>query len=865
MAHNSDEGKEPLRRTDSTQDRSLSHRISNISEISDFESNPYDAPSSRPPLQARESLVSLDSRQSYASPELGNEQDDDGSFRSPSSNTSGWTGSFSYSSAGSYAPVGASFPVRALSKMSRKTGLGLGSIRRPAPETIEEAGEEYDLSLISKAAPIDGSEDVEEVDVMPNFDLSSGLGPMSAQDEEFMRTLQQQEAKGTLTGGLGQGIRPDTRVRHDELLSSPVVERSLSRSFTRRMPSKRLDRAETIKNAGQDEANRRGEVIEVIVEEPAGADLSTMEGPTNIASDEARRSTFALAKSASATQIFYPQPNWKPFSMRWPWLLMLIFLSFGLAAMEEILFQKYNKDNPLLRFHSADDVNPGIYFMVKFGPTVIAVVYGVLWQFTDFEVRRLEAYFQMSKPEGALAAESINVDYVTSFSFFRPFRALKVGHYAVALSSAATTFAVSFVPTFAAASLILAPGRDERQEDPEGEKDIQFSPVWSRLLMSTLVLNAIMGCSLFYLLQTRRTGLIADVRGIAGLASMAVVSHILMDFKDLDTAKPKDIHHRLKYHRYLLRNSSLTPDDENPASNKDREKYEGTHLSENPHPAMLRPAGSIPFLIALILFIGFIPTFLFTPADVVTDKAPWIITAMAVGLKLSWNSLETAVRMMEPYYILSKRHAASKVLTLDYSALPFGYMPIRALFNGHGLMFLMGFGTIMAEFLTILVTGLATVDGREFMVNDYMNSDDEDEDGEPEDKPGTSGQETVLSFYVSFGLSIFILLYMCTVASIVFFRRRHPFLPRQPNTIASVLAFIHQSKMVYNFVGTTKMSSSEMAKRLDDGTTYGLGWFAGRDGQVHCGVDQEELMNGYKHGVDASQGNQPWNQRWDVL
>lgn len=864
MAHYSEEGKEPLRQADSEyaspQNHALSHRISNISEISDFESNPYDAPVPSRPLQARESLVSLDSRH-HGSPDPNNEQYEDGAFRYPPSQ--GWAGSLGYSSSGSYAPVGASFSARALSKMSRKTGRGMGSTRRPAPETIEEAGEEYDLSLISKAAPIDGSEFVrdQEEDEIPNFDLSSGLGPMNAQDEEFVRMLQQQEAQGTLTGGIGQGVRPDMRVRHEELLSSPVAERSLSRSFTRRMPSKRLSRGGTLKDIGQDEANRRGEVIEVIVEEPAGADLSNMEGPANIASDEARRSTFATTKSAGATQIFYPQPNWKPFSMRWPWLLMLISLSFGLAAMEEILFQKYNKDNPLLRFKSADDVEPGIYFMVKFGPTIIAVVYGVLWQFTDFEVRRLEAYFQMSKPGGALAAESINVDYVTSFSFFRPFRALKVGHYAVALSSAATTFAVSLIPTFAAASLILTPGRDERKENPDAEKDIQFSPIWSRLLMSTLFLNAILGCTLFYLLQTRRTGLIADVRGIAGLASMAVVSHILMDFKDLDTAKPKDIHHKLKYYRYLLRNSSLTPDDENPASNKDREKYEGTHLSENPHPAMLRPAGSIPFIIALILFMGFIPAFLFTPADVVTDKVPWLITAMAVGLKLSWNSLETAVRMMEPYYILSKRHAHSKVLTLDYTALPFGYMPIRALFNGHGLMFLLGFGTVMAEFLTILVTGLATVDGREFMLNDYMEHHDDDDFAEP----GTSGQETVLSFYVSLALSFFILLYMCTVSTIVFIRRRHPFLPRQPNTIASVLAFIHQSKMVYNFVGTTKMNSSEMAKRLDDGTTYGLGWFAGRDGQVHCGVDQEELMNGYKHGVDASQGNQPWNMRWDVL
>lgn len=858
MAHHSDAGREPLRQPDPER-HELSHRISNLSEITSIDPNPYNSPPTRPPLHTRESLVSLDSRQGHPTPGT---DDYDGNVQPLS--PSPWTGSFAYPSGGGYAPVspGASLPARALSRVARKTGLG-SSVRRAAPETIHE--EEYGMSLLQRAASMGGRAS-EEQHVAPGFDVTSYGGPMGAQDEEFVRRLQQQEASGSLTGGIGLGFRPDTRVTDADLLSSPtVVQRGLSRSFSNRN-SRRLGRAETIRFAGQDEANRRGEVIEVIVENPA--DLSTMEGPTTIGSNESRASTFGDSSSKQeTTQIFYPQPNWKPFTMRWPYLIFLILLSVGLAAMEEILFQKYNEGNPLLRFTSPDDVKPGIYFMIKFGPTIIAVVYGVLWQFTDFEVRRLEAYYQMSKPEGALAAESINVDYVTSFSFFRPFRALKVGHYAVALSSGASTLAVSLIPTFAAASVILVPGREERMEHPGGEKEIQFSPVWSRLLTCTLVLCAVAGCGLFYMLQTRRSGLLADVRGIAGLASMAVVSHILMDFKDLDTAKPKDIHHRLKTNRYLLRNSSLTPDRENPASSKDSQKYEDDHLSPNPHPLMLRLAGGIPFMIALLLFMGFIPTFLFTPADVVTDKASWVVTALAVALKLSWNSLETSVRMMEPYYILSRRHAPSKTLTLDYTALPFGYLPLRALFNGHAIMFLVGFGTVMAEFLTILVTGLATADGREFMLDQSTTKAaiKEGDDDHDELDVINSGQETVMSFYLSFGLSMFILLYMFTVATTVFFRRRHPFLPRQPNTIASVLAFIHQSKMLYNFVGSAKLNSTEMARRLDNESTYGLGWFTGRDGQVHCGVDQEELMSNYKHGVDASQGNMPWNTQWDVL
>jgi hypothetical protein len=34
--------------------------------------------------------------------------------------------------------------------------------------------------------------------------------------------------------------------------------------------------------------------------------------------------------------------------------------------------------------------------------------------------------------------------------------------------------------------------------------------------------------------------------------------------------------------------------------------------------------------------------------------------------------------------------------------------------------------------------------------------------------------------------------------------------------------------------------------------TYALGWFNGRDGCDHCGVEQEEILAAYVHGVDWS-------------
>jgi hypothetical protein len=543
--------------------------------------------------------------------------------------------------------------------------------------------------------------------------------------------------------------------------------------------------------------------------------------------------------------------------MRWPYLLSLIVISAGLGGAQEVIYQASAR-KPLMTFHTPSDIPGAEYFAFKFLPTIMSVSYGILWQITDFEVKRLEAFYQLSKEGGALAAESINVDYITYWSFLRPFRAFYCRHYAVFVSSIATILANALVPTLGAASIVLSPNREERLQNPLGEKSIIVSPIYSRILTVTLFLISLLGCILFYQLQSRKSGLLADVKGIAGLASMAVVAHILMDFKDMDVATHKDIHHRLKDHRYVLRNSSLAPDNDNPPTTSERARFTESHLSENPHPLMLRAAGAVPFLVGMAFFLCFIPIFLFTRATILTDRAPWVVTALAVCIKLAWSSLETDVRLMEPYYILSRRHAPPRTLTLDYTAMPFGWVAVAALMNGHWVVFFVGFGSVLAEFFTVLATSLATVEGRDFIAVLDANRIGDPDAGQDIN----AGQETAVSFWVSLGMAALILCYMFVTAAVVFARRRRVFLPRQPNTIASVLAFIHQSKMLYDFVGTAKMNGAQMARKLDGiGKTYGLGWFRGRDGLPHCGVDEEELSSGYRFEYDYSMATNPWQER----
>lgn len=258
-------------------------------------------------------------------------------------------------------------------------------------------------------------EDPEATVLSPmGFDVSSFLGP--PQNEQQLREVNRQEAAGILTGGLGAGWKPDTTIRSTDLYANaPVTPKTpggLSRGMSFRSPSfKRnpgLTRKQTVRELGQIEANKRGEIIEVIVEEPT-VDISSFAGDSsasiNFDQIENQTGTRKNTIPIATVEVFYPQDNWKPFSMRWPYISGLIVISVVLAGAQEYLLQR----GAIVTFTSAQELSTWSYFTFKYLPTLVAVSFGVLWQVTDFEVKRLEAYYQLSRQGGALAAESINV------------------------------------------------------------------------------------------------------------------------------------------------------------------------------------------------------------------------------------------------------------------------------------------------------------------------------------------------------------------------------------------------------------------------------------------------------------------------
>ncbi|KAI9791285.1 MAG: hypothetical protein M1816_004066 [Peltula sp. TS41687] len=719
----------------------------------------------------------------------------------------------------------------------RKGGLGYKNVR-----SMEEdgPGEDFGLDLSS----LDGS-----IALKRMHDTNSFHAAVDTDQEQAQGTLAaeyyQLEADGTFTDGLGGGMvaacLPVDASKNAPASTGADIRRT-SKYF-----GEGLSRGMTIRDVGRMEAKKRNQMV-VINEASPAVDISSL-GSND-------RNDVPITKSNNNSYYFPPDPempNWKPFSMRWPYITTLILLSLIMAGIQEYLNQesarRKHRGDGLLKFKKVKDLTTWQFFCWKYLPTIIFVTHGVLWQIVDFEVKRLEPYYQLSRPEGALADESLNRDYLTCWPILAPFKALRYRQWAVVYSSIVYLIASPLVPVLQSASIMVTPDQKDRRSDQF--KYVHMHPVWSRLLTAALILVSING-SLVLLQLRRKSGLLSDPKGIAGVGAMANKSFILMDFKNLDTAREEEIHHRLKHRRYNLHKSSLWQGEYIRLDEEDVELKK----PKNPHPLMLRLVAGIPYIMFMLLFMGFIPLLMFfRPVNNVGQHVPWLLTALASVVKVIWGTLEGDVRMMEPFYILSRRKAKSDTLTLDYTGTVPGWLPIRALISRHYLVALVGLAAIMTEILTVTVSSLSVRGDIFFQKRGASGTESENR---------SNSEETFKSVWVSLAISQGILTWLCFSACLVYLRRRHPFLPREPGTIASVMAFIHQSKMLVDFVGTERLTSREMARHLrEQGKTYGLGWFMGRDGQVHCGIDEEPLKDNYVHGSNLRQATNPWDRAWD--
>ncbi|KAK1140327.1 hypothetical protein N8T08_010462 [Aspergillus melleus] len=436
----------------------------------------------------------------------------------------------------------------------------------------------------------------------------------------------------------------------------------------------------------------------------------------------------------------------------------------------------------------------------------------------------MEPYYQLSGPTGNTAAQTVNLDYVTMFAYFVPYKAFRNRHWGVFISSMGTIFATTAAPALQTTSIrtVQNPkcyGDYATDCDGEFRYFLRLKYVWSRLATVALGVGAILAMVLLFHLR-RKSGLFTDPRGLAGIAAMAAQSSALEGFEGMDSDIHDDIHEKIQKRRYILRDHRLTLLEGEPKQQvlSDTSKSRGP---ESPLPIILRPVYLLSFITFLAGCLPWIPVVSYTSLNVITNTLPWLPVLIAAIIKQVWATLDFNLKLIEPYYTLSKGNARpDTTLTLDYQGTPYGILPCKALRNRHYLVALVGFGSILGDVLTVTLTSLSTT------------------------------TETYRTFQISSVLSIVIVFLLICCGTAVYFRRsRRPFMPRQPATIASILAFIHKSRMLDDFVGADLYTSQHIREMLVmKNKRYALGWFQCRNGKIRCAVDQEPRASKYVHG-----------------
>jgi hypothetical protein len=491
------------------------------------------------------------------------------------------------------------------------------------------------------------------------------------------------------------------------------------------------------------------------------------------------------------------------------------------------------------------------YILWQYVPTVIVVGVSILWELVDVTVRRLEPFYQMSRPNGANIQNSLSLDYITAFNYFVPFQMAKRRHWAVCLSS--TVYLLSFGVLPVLTSIMW---RIQWQDDGSGVVAVRMVFVAGSLLVSMAA--AILGLALWLLLHRRATGLFGDPAGIGGIASLITGSNILTHMR---LARSYDrqatIDELFNGCRIKL---GYTEDRQNP--------YQIQLLSTGP----LNPPVSVPFkqtrkeahpvwlwarttfllgivMIAPVVYIditatGTVPVHLWALKPCYT-----LGTVISSAL---WQMWERDISMFEPYYQLTPRSkgrdysgGTAWAVHFDFISCPSFSIIFHALRN-HSRSYLTCYISLCSFLVQVAVIILPVA-----FENNMTYLEAVESSGDSGEEPNLGQLQIGASqaaLYISYPIAIICFIGWLTMMA----RRRKPIMPRKPFTLSSTAMYLcNSSGLLEDFAGTSMMSKKEREKIVQmRARKYRFGWFkSGKSHEWYVGVEREDtVQQAYKFG-----------------
>lgn len=107
--------------------------------------------------------------------------------------------------------------------------------------------------------------------------------------------------------------------------------------------------------------------------------------------------------------------TWRPATLKTRFIFGTALICALLIAGVEVVLQISNRNNGLIFADENGRFPSYTLFCFEYLPTLISILHSLIWICIDHDLRRAEPFFQLSKPGGATAKESLLLDYPYQF------------------------------------------------------------------------------------------------------------------------------------------------------------------------------------------------------------------------------------------------------------------------------------------------------------------------------------------------------------------------------------------------------------------------------------------------------------------
>lgn len=561
----------------------------------------------------------------------------------------------------------------------------------------------------------------------------------------------------------------------------------------------------------------------------------------------------------------FPQslPNWQPTCLKLPFFIGAVTLTLLHSALCAILLVFNYTGSTMFSF---DASNVPAFFFWQFIPITLAVVSGVVWEVIYIEVCRLQPYRDLASPQGSNLKKSLSQTYLTSFSWFVPYHALKHTKKHSGLAAISMTYLLSYgvLPTVSVAMIKI----QWNESITEGTaQPLMYFIVLALFVSLSTVAFAVAG---FVILQRQKSGLHSSPGSLAGLGALVAESNLLQKFQSLSSLETQegidralgDLQLGLESTGTAYQISVVDPSQTLPDPRRQpwrRDTFEA-------HPWWLR--GWTYIGLNVIIFVPYIVFY-----NVLTQQAeaallygnPLEINGGAFAIKVTtaimtllnaaiYANWHLNVAILQPFYKLTRHVKSYRDGKIVERKLPGSSSALRMDFTGSAISNLIRPGQSFDVWLMAIcalltqlsvITRPAVFQNLAFIVGLTLdNSSNPVVSGLFDNMNIPAGVVPLrIICYVFEGIYAF---FGVVAIFFILIKWRKPFLPRKPHTLSSQILYLcHATELLEDLKGMSNLSKKARDTHVKkNGHKYALGWREDESKtSSYVGVDRLESIS----------------------